>query len=202
MKNFYAALTAAAIMTACFSTSAFAAPLKNYDAGKFAIDAGITFPSSMKGGNYKMSKSDSSYYGATVGIGNRMALNYQWDKYKGNDGDLTAQQFNLMYQVLPNVSAYAGWLGADADTERYGGKKKNSAHVGLQAHVDIPLLFTVWGSVGVGTKSNAYEIGITKPLFNNIELNMSYYDGKFKDILDGDEEMRAKGVQMGLTVKF
>jgi len=202
MKKFYATLTAAAIMTACFSTSAFAAPLKNYDVGKFAVDAGITFPSSLKGGNYKMSKSDSSYYGATVGIGKRMALNYQWDKYKGSDGDLTAQQFNLMYQLLPNVSAYAGWLGADADTERYGGKKKNSAHAGLQAHFDIPLLFTVYGNVGVGTKSSAYEIGISKPLFNNIELNLSYYDGKFKDVIDGDEEMRAKGVQMGVTVKF
>ena len=84
----------------------------------------------------------------------------------------------------------------------YGGKKKNSAHAGLQAHFDIPLLFTVWGNVGVGTKSTAYEIGITKPLFNNIELNLSYYDGKYKDILDGDEEMNAKGVQMGVTVKF
>ncbi len=202
MKKFYAALTAAAIMTACFSTSAFAAPLKNYDVGKFAVDAGITFPSSLKGGNYKMSKSDSSYYGATVGIGKRMALNYQWDKYKGSDGDLTAQQFNLMYQLLPNVSAYAGWLGADADVDFGNGKKKNSAHAGLQAHFDIPLLFTVYGNVGVGTKSNAYEIGISKPLFNNIELNLSYYDGKFKDVIDGDEEMRAKGVQMGVTVKF
>lgn len=202
MKKFYAALTAAAIMTACFSTSAFAAPLKNYDVGKFAVDAGITFPSSLKGGNYKMSKSDSSYYGATVGIGKRMALNYQWDKYKGSDGDLTAQQFNLMYQLLPNVSAYAGWLGADADVDFGHGKKKNSAHAGLQAHFDIPLLFTVYGNVGVGTKSNAYEIGISKPLFNNIELNLSYYDGKFKDVIDGDEEMRAKGVQMGVTVKF
>ena len=28
------------------------------------------------------------------------------------------------------------------------------------------------------------------------------YDGKFKDVIDGDEEMRAKGVQMGVTVKF
>lgn len=202
MKKFYAALTAAAIMTACFSTSAFAAPLKNYDVGKFAVDAGITFPSSLKGGNYKMSKSDSSYYGATVGIGKRMALNYQWDKYKGSDGDLTAQQFNLMYQLLPNVSAYAGWLGADADVDFSNGKKKNYAHAGLQAHFDIPLLFTVYGNVGVGTKSNAYEIGISKPLFNNIELNLSYYDGKFKDVIDGDEEMRAKGVQMGVTVKF
>ena len=202
MKKFYAALTTAAIMTACFSTSAFAAPLKNYDVGKFSVDAGITFPSSLKGGNYKMSKSDSSYYGATVGIGKRMALNYQWDKYKGSDGDLTAQQFNLMYQLLPNVSAYAGWLGADADVDFGNGKKKNSAHAGLQAHFDIPLLFTVYGNVGVGTKSNAYEIGISKPLFNNIELNLSYYDGKFKDVIDGDEEMRAKGVQMGVTVKF
>lgn len=202
MKKIYAALTAAAIMTACFSTSAFAAPLKNYDVGKFAIDAGITFPSSLKGGNYKMSKSDSSYYGATVGIGKNMAANYQWDKYKGSDGDLTAQQFNLMYKVLPNVSAYAGWLGADASTDGMGGKKKNSAHAGLQAHFDIPLLFTVWGNVGVGTKSKAYEIGISKPLFNNIDLNLSYYDGKFEDVLDGDQEVRAKGVQMGVTVKF
>ena len=202
MKKFYAALTAAAIMTACFSTSAFAAPLKNYDAGKFAIDAGITFPSSLEGGNYKMSKSDSSYYGATVGIGKRMAVNYNYDQFKGSDGDLTAQQFNLMYQVLPNVSAYAGWLGAEADTDKYGGKKKNSGHIGLQAHFDIPLLFTVWGNVSASTKSTAYEIGITKPLFNNIELNLSYYDGKYKDILDGDEEMNAKGVQMGVTVKF
>ena len=124
MKKFYAALTAAAIMTACFSTSAFAAPLKNYDAGKFAIDAGITFPSSLKGGNIKMSKSDSAYYGATVGIGKRMAVNYQHDQYKGSDGKLTAQQFNLMYQLLPNVSAYAGWLGADADVDAMNGKKK------------------------------------------------------------------------------
>lgn len=200
MKKIYAALTAAAIMTACFSASALAAPLKNYDAGKFAIDAGITFPSSLKGGNYKMSKSDSSYYGATVGLGKNMAVNYQWDKYKGSDGDLTAQQFNLMYKVLPNVSAYAGWLGADADMA--SGKKKNSAHAGLQAHFDIPLLFTVWGNVGVGTKSKSYEIGISKPIFNNIDLNMSYYDGKFEDVLDGDQEVRAKGVQMGVTVKF
>ena len=202
MKKFYAALTAAAIMTACFSTIAFAAPLKNYDAGKFAIDAGITFPSSLEGGNYKMSKSDSSYYGATVGIGKRMAVNYNYDQFKGSDGDLTAQQFNLMYQVLPNVSAYAGWLGAEADTDKYGGKKKNSGHIGLQAHFDIPLLFTVWGNVSAGTKSTAYEIGITKPLFNNIELNLSYYNGKYKELLNDGEDMKAKGVQMGVTVKF
>ena len=104
--------------------------------------------------------------------------------------------------MLPNVSAYAGWLGAEADTDNYGGKKKNSAHAGLQAHFDIPLLFTVWGNIGVGTKSTAYEIGITKPLFNNIELNMSYYNGKYKDLLEDDAEMKAKGVQMGVTVKF
>ena len=201
MKKFYATLTAAAIMTACFSTSAFAAPLKNYDAGKFAIDAGVTLPSTLKGGNYKMSKSDSGYYGATVGIGKRMAVNYNYDQFKGGDGDLTAQQFNLMYQLLPNVSAYAGWVGAEADTN-FGGKKKNSAHAGLQAHFDIPLLFTVWGNVSAGTKSTAYEIGISKPLFNNIELNLSYYDGKYKDLLADDAEMKAKGVQMGVTVKF
>lgn len=201
MKKFYAALTAAALLTTCLSATALASPLKNYDPGKIAVDAGITFPSSLKGGNYKMSKSDSSYYGATLGIGSNMALNYKWDNYKGSDGKIKAQQFNLMYKVLPNVSAYAGWLGADADTD-LGGKDKNSGQIGLQAHFDIPLLFTVWGNVGVGTKSNTYEVGISKPIFNNIDLNLSYYDHKFKDALGDDGDMKAKGVHMGVTVKF
>ncbi len=202
MKKIYVTLTAAAIMASCLSASAFASPLQKYEPGKVALDAGISLPSSLEGGNYKMSKSNSSYYGATVGMGSNMALNYKWNNYKGDDGKIKAQQFNLMYKLAPNLSAYAGWLGAEADTDALGNKDKNSGHIGLQAQYDIPMLFTVWGNVGVGTKSKAYEIGISKPILNNIELNLSYYDNTFKDALSDDADMKAKGVNMGVTVKF
>lgn len=201
MKKTAIALSACLLAAAVSASVASASPLKNYNAGKVAIDAGITLPSSLKGGNYKMSKDDSTYLGATVGIGSNMALNYKWNNYKADQGKTRAQQFNLMYKLLPGISAYAGYLNADTSTD-FGGKTKNSGQVGLSAAYDIPLLFTIWGNVGVGNKNSGYEIGISKPILNNLELNASYYDQKFNDALGDDGDMRAKGVNVGLTVKF
>ena len=185
-------LMTAALLALGLSTTAFASPLKNYDAGHVAIDAGVTLPSSVKGDNYKMSKSNSTYAGATVGIGNDMALNYKWNNYKADEAKTRAQQFNLMYKVLPGLSAYAGYLHADTSSDIASGKTKNSGQVGL----------TVWGNVGVGTKNAGYEIGVSKAIFNNIELNASYYDQKFNDAFGDDKDMKAKGVNLGVTVKF
>lgn len=201
MKKIAITLAASLLMAASLSAAALASPLKNYNPGKIAVDAGISLPSSIEGGNYKMSKSDSTYFGATAGIGSNMALNYKWNNYKADQGKTRAQQVNLMYKVLPGISAYAGYLNADTSTDS-GGKNKNSGQVGLVAAYDIPLLFTVWGNIGVGNKNGGYEIGISKPIFNNVELNASYYDQKFNDALGDDKDMKAKGVNLGLTVKF
>lgn len=200
MKKLALALAACCLATS-IGTTAFASPLKNYNAGKIAVDAGISLPSSIEGGNYKMSKSDSTYFGATAGIGSNMALNYKWNNYKADQGKTRAQQFNLMYKLVPGISAYAGYLNTDTSTD-FGGKTKNSGQIGLVAAYDIPLLFTVWGNVGLGNKNGGYEIGISKPIFNNVELNASYYDQKFDDALGDEKDMKAKGVNLGLTVKF
>lgn len=201
MKKIAMALTASLFMATSLAATALASPLKNYNLGKVAVDAGISLPSSIEGGNYKMSKSDSTYFGATAGIGSNMALNYKWNNYKADQGKTRAQQVNLMYKVLPGISAYAGYLNTDTSTD-FGGKNRNSGQVGLVAAYDIPLLFTVWGNIGVGSKNGGYEIGISKPIFNNVELNASYYDQKFNDALGDDKDMKAKGVNLGLTVKF
>lgn len=200
MKKLYSALVLTAMFTAAIATTASAAPLKNYNAGHFAVDAGITLPSSIDGDNYKLSKSDSTYFGATAGLGGNTALNYRWDNFKADQGKTRTQQLNLMYKLLPNVSAYAGYLNADSDF--IGSHEKNSGQVGLQAQFDIPMLFTVWGNVGYGNKNTSYEVGISKPIVNNVELNVSYYDHKFKDALGDDNDLKAKGVNLGLTVKF
>ncbi len=202
MKKIYASFLAATLLATGLAASASAAPLKNYDAGHFAVDAGITLPSSIEGDNYKMSKSDSTYLGATVGLGSNTALNYRWDNFKADEGKTRTQQLNLMYKLLPNLSAYAGYLNADTNTDYRGGHDNNSGQIGLQAQFEIPLLFTVWGNVGYGNKNNSYEIGLSKPILNNVDLNLSYYDHKFKDALGDDGDMKAKGVNMGITVKF
>lgn len=194
-------LFSAALMVAALSTTALASPLKNYDAGHFAVDAGVTIPSSLKGDNYKFSKTDSTYLGATAGIGSNMALNYKWNNYKADEAKTRAQQFNLMYKVLPGISAYAGYLNADTSSD-FGGKTQNSGQIGVQAAYDIPLLFTVWGNVGLGNKNSGYEVGVSKAILNNVELNASYYDQKFNDALGDDKDMKAKGVNLGVTVKF
>lgn len=200
MKKFCTALAAAALMSVSFSAAAFASPLQNYDTGRFSVDAGISLPSSIDGNNYKLSKSNSSYLGATVGIGSNTALNYRWNNYKAHQARTRAQQFNLMYKLLPGISAYGGYLNTDTSS-RYG-RTENSGQVGLQASYNIPLLFTVWGNIGVGSKNSGYEIGISKPILNNVELNASYYHQKFKDAFDGGSDLKAKGVNLGVTVKF
>lgn len=202
MKKIYASFILSAVIAASLSTAAYASPLKNYDAGKIAVDAGITLPSSIEGDNYKMSKSDSTYLGAIVGLGSNTALNYRWDNFKADEGKTRTQQLNLMYKLLPNLSAYAGYLNADTSTDHAGGHDNNSGQVGLQAQFELPLLFTVWGNVGYGNKNRSYEIGVSKPILNNVELNVSYYDHKFQDALGDDSDMKAKGVNMGVTLKF
>ncbi len=140
-------------------------------------------------------------FGATVGIGQKTALNYKWNNYKADEAKTRAQQFNIMYKVLPGISAYAGYLNADTSGD-FGGKTKNSGQIGLQAAYDIPALFTVWGNVGYGNRNSGYEIGISKPILNNLEVNASYYNQTFDDAFGEDLDMKAKGVNLSLTLQI
>lgn len=199
MKKFYASLALGALTAAFLSTAAYAAPLEDYSAGRVAIDAGITLPADIDGDSYSLSKDNSSYFGGTLGLGNKTALNYKWNSFDADEGDTKTQQLNLMYKLHPNISAYAGYL--NIDNNFIGGEDTNSAQVGLQAHIDLPLLFTVWGNVGYGKDNTSYEIGVSKPLLNNLDLNLSYYNHKFDDAFAGGD-IKADGVNMGVTVKF
>ncbi len=199
-QTFSVALAAAVISMACVHPAA-AAPLENYSLGRLAIDAGVNIPSSLHDGNYKLSKSDTAYLGASIGLGSNLALNYKWENYKGSNVKTHAQQLNLLYKLIPNLSVYAGYVDADTDADYGRGHIKKSGQIGLQAYIDFPLLFTLWGNVGYGNKHSAYEIGVAKPILNNLEINLSYYDHKFKDAL-ADGDLRGRGLNLGLTVKL
>ncbi len=207
MRKTCAALTAGIILATCFSGAALAAPLSNYDAGRFEIHGGGNIPNSVKGGNYKMRKKNSAYFGGTVGLGSNTALGYKWDEQKGNQGRLRAQEVNLMYRFIPCVSFYAGYLNADAKSNNWwrNGYRRNSGQVGLAADFKIPMLFDVWANVAYGNKHNYYEIGVSKPIVENlVDLDVSYYNHKFDDALrgPGGNDFKSRGIKVGLTVKM
>ncbi|WP_444324914.1 hypothetical protein, partial [Phascolarctobacterium faecium] len=140
--------------------------------------------------------------GITVGLGSNTAVNYKWNQYKNSGSNkVEAQQLNLMYKVLPVLDVYAGYV--DSDIKLHGdSRSRSSGQVGVQGRVELPFLCTLWGRAGVGNKLNSYEIGLSRTLVSNVELNLSYYDNKFKDSAPGGSDVKTKGVNMGITVKF
>lgn len=145
-------------------------------------------------------KKVSTYGGVTAGLGGRTALHYRYDQYRSNQDDIQTNQLNLMYQVIPGLSVYGGYVHAKTDVADWD-KSSDSAQVGLQGRFDIPLLFTVWGTAGYGDKLNSFEIGVSKPLLNNLDVDVSYYSNRFKK-LDQGGDAESRGVRAGLTIKF
>ncbi|WP_177566140.1 hypothetical protein [Phascolarctobacterium sp.] len=185
------------------TTVCAASPLKNYDAGKVALDLGLTVPTN---NNYEGasvgSKKTAPYAGITVGLGGKTAVNYKWNQYKNSGSTkVEAQQLNLMYKVLPVLDVYAGYV--NSDVKLHGdSRSRNSGQVGVQGRVELPFLCTLWGRAGAGNKLTSYEIGLSRTLVSNVELNLSYYDNKFKNSAPGSIDAKTKGVNMGVTVKF
>lgn len=179
-----------------------ASPLKNYEKGHFAIDAGGTIPTDLHFSDFQNPKKAAGYYfGGTAGLGGNTALNYRLNQYRTTGSQrITVNQLNLMHKVIPQVAAYAGYVNTRTNVNGTSGSD-NSGQIGLQARVDIPLLFTIWGQAGIGNKLNSWEIGISKPLLNNFDLNLSYYDNTFKDLSQGGNA-KARGINAGVTVKF
>ena len=179
-----------------------ASPLKDYSAGKVAIDLGYSSPTSLNFTEHATDgKKGSIYGGVTAGIGNKMAVGYKYNQFK-TDGDpkVTAQQLNLYYKVLPGISAYGGLVNARTNVADRN-ETQTSGQVGLQAAYDIPLFATVYGNIGIGNKMNSWEIGLSKALVNNLDVNLSYFDNRFKGIDQGGD-VKAHGINLGLTLKF
>lgn len=196
-------LASTVLMATAICGSAYAAPLQDYSTGKIAVDLGVNMPSSIDYADHDCDDSNSVYAGATLGLGNNMALNYKWNSYDAEHFDTDTHQLNLMYKFAPGLSAYIGYL--HSDTSSYIGASQDSAQVGLSASYDIPALFTVWGNIGVGTNNSGYELGISKAITDNVELNASYYNQKIDGALKFDDhegDMKAKGVNLGVTLKF
>lgn len=116
MKKVLAVLLLCGCGCLYYGGQACASPLKNYGPGHVAVSVGGTIPTNMHFTEYDTdSKKASVYGGVTAGIGSNTALNYKYDTYKTSSDDITTNQLNLMYQFIPGLSVYGGYVHAKTD---------------------------------------------------------------------------------------
>lgn len=233
-------LTLAAAMAV--TSVAFASPITNYEKGSLAIDLNTSISPKLELSVNGMSESDDSKErlgaGISYGLGNKFALQYKYldnktkeylvDEYIGSfyenmtlNARLTGHELNVLYQINPNVSAFAGWTRSTAKvtvTENYGPtpgyitdsasvsdeRSKNGYQVGLVGQTKLADKLTGWASVSAGNRVNAYEIGVGYDVAQNTELNLFYREVKYKDFNYDDTKLdvKAKGLGAGVTFKF
>lgn len=233
-------LTLAAAMAV--SSVSFASPLSNYDQGKLAIDLNTSISPKVELSSGDLSGNDDAKnrLGAAVtyGLGDKWAVQYKYLDNKSKtyayediapgdyeSGTLNAQlsshEFNVLYQLDPNISAFVGWTKASAKvnysyqlgtspstiietgsgTEK---QSKNGYQIGLIGQTKLADKVTGWASVSAGNKITGYEIGVGYDMSEFTEFNVFYRNTKYKDFNIADEkfDVKTKGLGAGITFKF
>lgn len=226
-------LTVAAAMAV--TSVAFASPLTNYDKGSLAIDLNTSISPEMESGGTVDAKSRLGA-GITYGIGNKMALQYNYSDNKSKsfpdwfevgsydaDGFATAQvtghQLNVLYQINPNVSAFAGltrsklkYSGSYVLSDGSGPigtlsasatQTENGYQVGFIGQTQLSEKLDGWALISAGNRVNAFEIGLGYEVAKNTDFNVFYRQTKYKDFgVDESVDVKMKGLGAGLTFKF
>ncbi|MDR1702051.1 MAG: porin family protein [Sporomusaceae bacterium] len=219
-----------ALLTACLflmSSAAFAAPLTDYESGKASID--LMVRSSKNTLSFADFDFDSKYNwepSVTVGIADKWALQYRNLNAKSGATDssgyvigipyygkatakLQASEFNVLYSLTPQVSAFIGYVSAKGNiyAENYIGpnidassSRTNTWQVGVLGNAPLAEKVSAYGVFGAGSKWLNYEIGLSYAFTENVEFNVDYRYVKAKDLDEVD--FRTKGFGFGVTYKF
>lgn len=225
------------------SSVCMAGPLTDYSAGKVAIDV-----SSRQNTDLKVSDStlgsgtfdgkNKMEYGVTIGLGNNFAMQYRKfnaqskeypivvDNINGNlSGKLDTQEFNVLYKVDKNISAFVGvnkiqpkytaasnGLSISSDCE-----SKTNWQVGFMGQTELGDKLSAYASVAVGKDSNSWRIGTAYEINNNLDFDVFYAQNKYTNVAySSDMKLLAqnnglttdkadytiKGLGFGLTYKF
>lgn len=222
-----------------FSSVGFASPLADYSQGKVALDVTVKPSNDLEGANLSLDgKKNTFNYGLTVGLGNNFAFQYKNNRGDSKDypintvvsgyaingsisSELKAQEFNMLYKVDKNLSAFIGYTDAKASIQASGtvngipsageisGKSVKGYQVGLIATTALDDKTTAYGVLGLGNKINSYEIGLGYALSKDVDLNLFYNDTKYKGLTlesngveSGEFDYKVKGFGYGVTFKF
>lgn len=233
MKKIVITLAAAMIV----SSVSFASPLTDYDQGSVAIDLNMSISPKVKADGESLDAKNRFGAAVTYGLSDKWAVQYKYADNKSKNytfeyiepddyekatlnARLSANEFNVLYQLDPNIAAYVGWVrattkingsyiagpGADnitesgSDTEK---QSKNGYQVGIITKIRLGDNLNGWAAVGAGNKITSYEIGLGYDLSKNAEWNVFYRNVKYKDFnIDGKMDIKTTGIGTGVTFKF
>jgi len=203
------------------SSVGFASPLTDYSQGKVAIDLSVRSSNDVTDNGTSYDGKDTNFnYGVTVGLGNKFAFQYKQDnadakdKYWGagysDHSEVASNQYNVLYQINPNVSAFVGLTNTKPTYKYTGnshdGKNTTGYQVGVIGTVPIGDKATAYASLGYGDQIEDYEFGLGYAIAQNLELNVGYKDTKFKklnwNVGGSDFTYKAHGLTYGVTYKF
>jgi hypothetical protein len=232
-KTALIAITAATMLTASVG---FAAPLTDYSAGKIAID--LTWRNSdinakTSSDNISFDKKYNLDWGITNGLGNKFAIQYNGYNAKAKDtveysdtsetykmsGKLKTQEFNVLYKLNQNLSAYTGVVrvkGTFDSNDTINGvttlssdstDTKNKIQFGLIGSTKIADKTIAYASVAVASDFTNWKIGLSQEITPNIELNVDYRRLQAKNLAVNNAyinnvDITTKGLGFGVTYKF
>lgn len=194
-----------AVLAVAVMGAAEAAPLKDYSAGKVALDLGFSFGAKVNGSSAKEAMNGA----LTVGLGNNWAAQYKYDNYQASrieEGKLGVQkhELNVLYKINPMFSAYAGWVRGNFEAKMDGeGDKfsKNTYQVGIQGQVQLAPKLTGWGSAALMGAGYGLEAGLGYEVVKNVDLNLGYKYTRLRHVGD-DSTFAGRGFFAGASYKF
>lgn len=197
------------IVLVMISTVGFAAPMTDFSAGKWQLDATMRpdLEVTLITGAYAKTNWD---FGVTAGVGGDWAVQY---KYNSSDidgspmllnaADMRGQELNLLYKLDKNSSAFIGATSFKFQEDNVIRLKENGFQVGLQTTVPFTEKTSGFVVASVGNKVNSFEIGLAYKAATNVDVNISYVDRKYQ-LPTGvyDTSYTAKGVGLGISYRF
>lgn len=136
-----------------------------------------------------------------------------------DNGEVTSNEVNLLYKVSPNLSAYIGNQHVNGsmnfdfvfDDPANGSihtaidSSKNYAQAGVIVQQELSKQLTGWASVGIGPDLTDYKIGLAYKVNKNVDFDVYYSDTNYRSFANyagTDYDMKLKGVNMGVSLKF
>lgn len=211
-------IIAATAMATMICSGVSAAPLTDYSTGKTAIDLNVR-NSDVEVNGGSLNKKANLDWGITTGLGNKFALQYNGYNAKSKntaifdaaDGvtnivnvELKTQEFNVLYQIDKNISAYTGIVklkeSGSVNGIHISGDNKSKVQLGLIGSTKIANKTTTYASFAVASDFTNWKLGVSQEIAPNLDFNVDYRRMKVKDIETDD--VTVKGLGYGVTYKF
>jgi len=204
----------------------FASPLNDFSKGNVAVDVSVRPSNDLKvSDNGTFDGKNSWEYGVTAGLGNKLAVQYKnynplSKDYSDGDnvinGKLDTQEFNVLYKLDKNFTAFTGVNQVKSiyrvNGRDFTGDTKSNWQVGITGQTDLSDKLVGYATISAGEDTNAYKLGLGYAIDKNLDFDVFYGQNKYNKVkynsdvalLAGstDADYTVKGFGYGVTYKF